>query len=202
MVRIKICGLKRLEDIDCVNRTKPDYAGFVFAGIKRKIDFNAAAVLKNSLSGEIQSVGVFVNEPIENIVNLCNDKIIDIAQLHGAEDAEYIKELKSKIDNPVIKAVAVGADFCFSDFSVSCGADFVLFDGERGGGGKVFDWNLIKDFKETPYFLAGGLNKDNVVNALSALRPYCIDLNSGVESGGVKDFDKIKEIIEIVRGIR
>jgi phosphoribosylanthranilate isomerase len=192
--KIKICGLKRKEDIEYVNLAKPDYAGFVFAGVKRKIDFKTAARLRSLLNKNIESVGVFVNEPIENISAFCKDKIIDIIQLHGDEDGQYIDALRRKVGNEIIKAVKIQQGIMSEDISK---ADFILFDSDAGCG-KTFDWNLIQGY-DKPFFLAGGLNKDNMEKALKTLNPYCVDLSSGVETDGVKDFGKISEIVKIVR---
>ncbi|GHT76376.1 N-(5'-phosphoribosyl)anthranilate isomerase [Endomicrobiia bacterium] len=198
MTKIKICGLKREEDIGFVNIAKPDYVGFVFAGEKRKIDFNTATKLKSLLNKEIQTVGVFVNIDVDNILNLYRDCIIDLVQLHGDEDEIYISKLKEKVKQPIIKVVRVKEKIR----DIKTKANFTLFDMynnfEYGGCGKVFDWNLIRQYKQ-PFFLAGGLNKDNIEKALTELKPYCIDLSSGVETDGIKDLNKIKEIIQIVR---
>jgi phosphoribosylanthranilate isomerase len=200
MPKIKICGLKREEDVIFVNSAKPDYAGFVFAGVKRKVDFNIAARLRSLLDDKIQSVGVFVNDKIDNIVSLCEDKIINLVQLHGEEDESYISRLKERIKNSVIKAVRVKDKI----YSVATKADFVLFDtyssSECGGSGKVFDWDLLKECKRS-FFLAGGLNKDNIAAAVKKLNPYCIDLSSGVETNGVKDLNKIIEMVKILRSL-
>ncbi|MDR1122604.1 MAG: phosphoribosylanthranilate isomerase [Endomicrobium sp.] len=198
MVKIKICGLKREEDINFVNIARPDYIGFVFAGEKRKIDFNIATKLKSLLNKKIQTVGVFVNSDMESIVSLCKDCVINLVQLHGDEDEFYISKLKEKIKQPIIKAIRVKEKI----YSINIKADFVLFDTytnfEYGGCGKVFDWNLVKEYKQS-FFLAGGLNKDNIENALTELNPYCVDLSSGVERNGVKDLNKIKEVVQIIR---
>jgi phosphoribosylanthranilate isomerase len=199
MTKIKICGLKREEDINFVNIASPDYIGFVFAGEKRKIDFNIATKLKSLLNKKIQAVGVFVNSDIENIISLCNkDRVINLVQLHGDEDELYISKLKEKVKQPIIKAIRVKKNI----YDINTKADFVLFDTytnfEYGGCGKVFDWNLVKEYKQS-FFLAGGLNKDNIENALIELNPYCVDLSSGVERNGMKDLNKIKEIIQIIR---
>jgi phosphoribosylanthranilate isomerase len=198
VTKIKICGLKRKEDIDFVNIARPDYVGFVFAGEKRKIDFNTAEKLKSLLNKEIQSVGVFVNAKIDDIVGLCRDGIINLVQLHGDETEAYISVLKNKIEQPIIKVVKVEEKIC----NINTKADFVLFDTytnfEYGGSGKVFNWSLIREYKKR-FFLAGGLNKDNIEKALPELKPYCVDLSSGVERDEIKDLNKIKEIIQIVR---
>jgi phosphoribosylanthranilate isomerase len=198
MPKIKICGLKRKEDIGFVNIAKPDYVGFVFAGVKRKINFIAAAKFRSLLDDGIQSVGVFANDEIDNIVGLCEDKTINLVQLHGGEDESYISRLKKKIKNPIIKAVRVRDKIHDPETK----ADFVLFDTyssfEYGGIGKVFDWNLFESCKK-PFFLAGGLDRDNIANAIKKINPYCVDLSSGVEMDGVKDLNKIVETVNIVR---
>ena len=200
MPKIKICGLKRKEDIGFVNIAKPDFVGFVFAGVKRKIDFSVAAKFRYLLDDKIQSVGVFVNDKIDNIVDLCEDKTINLVQLHGDEDESYISELKEKIENPVIKAVRVKDKIHDTETK----ADFVLFDAysgsEYGGGGKVFDWSLLEGC-EKPFFLAGGLDRYNIVKAVKKLNPYYVDLSSGVETGGIKDLNKIVETVNIVRSL-
>ena len=200
MSKIKICGLKREIDVEYVNATKPDFAGFVFAGVKRKIDFKTAEKFKSLLSKDIKSAGIFIDEKTENIIDLCKDRIIDLVQLHGNESEEYIKILKGKINVPIIKAVVVNSTTLYPFSKLPLKVDFILFDSPAAGNGQSFDWNLIKGYQK-PFFLAGGINTDNISEALK-LEPYCIDLSSGVETGGVKDFEKIKKIIEITRGIK
>jgi len=198
MSKIKICGLKRIEDIEFVNETMPDFAGFVFAGTKRNISFNMAAKFKTALDKKIKAVGVFVNEPLGNITFLFKEGIIDMAQLHGDEDEDFIDALKFQIDMPVIKAIRVKEPLK----DLKSKADFILFDSynenQCGGSGQTFDWNFIKDIN-TPYFLAGGLNAQNIPIALKELNPFCIDISGGVETDGNKDLEKIREIIKIVK---
>ncbi|MDR2425954.1 MAG: phosphoribosylanthranilate isomerase [Endomicrobium sp.] len=200
MTKIKICGLKREEDIKYANETKPDYIGFVFAGEKRKITFENAAELKTMLDKKIKSVGVFVNEKIDNIINLSAEGIIDLIQLHGGEDEAYIYRLKEKTDKPVIKAIRVKEKM----HNFNTAADFALFDAytenEYGGSGKSFDTELIKEY-DHPFFIAGGINVGNVETVIKELNPFCVDLSSGVESGGVKDLNKIREIVKTVRSL-
>ena len=201
MTKIKICGIQRIEEIEYLNELKPDFAGFVFAGTKRKIDFKTAVGFRVSLDENIKSVGVFVNDKISNIVNLCENDIIDYIQLHGDEDEAYIYRLKEKTNKPVIRAVRVKDKI---NQSLSFGEDYILFDAysenEYGGTGKSFDLNLIKDFKGV-FFLAGGLNNNNVEQAIKTLNPFCVDLSSGVETDNRKDFNKIKEVIDAVRSL-
>ena len=196
MVKIKICGLKRLEDIEFANRYKPDYVGFVFAESKRKVDHNLAKQMKAKLCEDIQSVGVFVDADISEILKLCSDGTIDIAQLHGMENKEYIKTLKEKTDYKlkIIKAIEVSENTDFSEYDDSL-ADYLLLDSGKGSG-KTFDWQLIRKNLKKEFFLAGGLNSENITQAIGEVRPYAIDLSSGVETDGFKDEYKIKKVME------
>jgi len=198
MSKVKICGLSREEDIKAVNAILPDYAGFVFAESRRHVDERTAAKLRNDLDSRIEAVGVFVNEDIGKIARLYEKGIIDIAQLHGDEDAEYIRILKEKCDCRIIKTIAIGSTMP----DVPKGPDYLLFDTlstERGGTGRTFDWHIIEGFDRKPYFLAGGLNTANILDAIRLLSPYCVDISGGVETNGVKDAEKIKEFVNIVR---
>lgn len=204
MSLVKICGLKRECDIDYVNRHKPDFAGFVFSKSKRQITPQQAERLRAKLNSDIKAVGVFVNEPVEFISDLCNRNVIDIIQLHGAEDKNYIVKLKELSDKPIIKAVRVQSTAqVLSAEEIEC--DYLLLDAysenEYGGGGKVFNWDIIPQLKK-PFFLAGGLNSENVATAIKQVNPYCVDLSSGAETDGYKDENKIKIIIEEVRRIK
>jgi len=201
MSKVKICGLSRIEDVECVNRTLPDYAGFVFADSPRKVDEKKARMLKEKLDMNVEAVGVFVNEEIETVERLYFDNIIDLVQLHGDEDEAFIRQVKKDCGCQVIKAVAVGDAIP----QVPKGPDYLIFDPLstlRGGTGRTFDWNILKGFTEKPYFLAGGLNAANVQEAIRALSPYCVDVSGGVETNGVKDAAKIEEFVRIVREAR
>lgn len=182
---IKICGLRRIEDIEYVNILKPDFIGFVFANSKRKLEIEEASILKANLDKDIKAVGVFRNNDIELIKDVVNNNIIDIIQLHGDEDDSYILKIKEFTDLPIIKAYR---DSKYSNYS--------LFDNDDPGKGIVFDWNKINTNK--PFFLAGGINIDNIDDALK-INPYCIDVSSGVETNGFKDFEKMKELIKRCR---
>jgi len=195
--KVKICGLTKAYEIELVNGFKPDYIGFVFAESKRKVIPAQVLALRESLSPDIAVVGVFVNEAMKKVVDLIKHGIIDVVQLHGLEDEAYIKKLKSLIKAPIIKAIAVekkGDVMAWADSK----ADYLLLDQKGGGTGQVFDWDLI-DPVDKPYFLAGGLQVDNVTEAIRKTKPYAVDVSSGVESGGRKDGLKIKEFIERVR---
>lgn len=204
MTKIKICGLTRPEDIDIVNRYLPDYIGFIFARSKRQVDNSKARDLKQRLNPGISAVGVFVNEDISRIISLCKSGVIDLVQLHGEEEDGYIRELKQHISKPVIKAVRIGDGRSLTPGSDRF-SDYLLFDTYHkdlyGGSGKSFDWSRVGR-QERPYFLAGGLNKNNVLQAISQLNPYALDISSGVETDGVKDADKTGEIIRIIRSYK
>lgn len=198
MVKIKICGLRRLEDIEIVNKYKPDYIGFVFADSKRKVSPEQASKMKDYLSSDIISVGVFVNADCEEILKLYNDGIIDMAQLHGDENEEYINYLKEKTNNElkIIKAIEMSHDNDLFNYDDSQ-ADFLLLDSGKGSG-KTFDWSLIRKDLKKEFFLAGGINSENVVQAIDEFSPYAIDLSSSLEVDGYKDEKKVKEIMEVI----
>ena len=197
MTKIKLCGLSRPCDIGAANELKPDYIGFVFAPkSKRYVTPEKAMELKQMLLPEIQSVGVCVNEKPETVVKLLQDGTIDIAQLHGAEDEEYIIQLRQLTDKPIIKAfrIETASDI---EKALQSTADYLLLD-SRAGTGTVFDWKLIQNIKR-PYFLAGGLDADNAAEAVNTLRPYALDVSSGIETSGLKDKSKMAAFVSAVR---
>ncbi len=199
-MKVKICGIKRAEDVEYINEFLPDYAGFIFySQSKRYISYERAEILKSKLSKKIQTVGVFVNEKPQKIIEAAKKNIINLVQLHGLEDNNYIEIIKSETNLPVIKVFH--ADKINNINKTK--ADFVLIDSKDkntiGGTGKVFDWTTIPEKIKDKLFLAGGINIKNVKEAMKVL-PYCLDVNSGVETDGNKDRNKIKEIIEIIKG--
>nr|WP_315023325.1 phosphoribosylanthranilate isomerase [uncultured Aminipila sp.] len=197
MTKIKICGLSRISHIDYVNEAKPDYIGFVFAKSKRQVTYEAAWNLRKSLNKEITAVGVFVNEPLENIAAIVKSHIVGMVQLHGDEEETYIKRLKQIIKVPVIKAVKVEKSLDIEKAEESS-ADFLLLDSGAGGTGESFDWSLIKKVSK-PFFLAGGINVTNVEIGIKMTNPFGIDVSSGVEEEGKKSKQKILEFIRRVR---
>ncbi|MBQ1546684.1 MAG: phosphoribosylanthranilate isomerase [Clostridia bacterium] len=197
MTRIKLCGLTREEDIVAVNELRPEYIGFVFwTKSKRYVTPDKARQLREKLIPEIISVGVFVDESAENIASLVKTGIIGCVQLHGSESDEYIAHLRGLVTVPIIRAfrVSTPADIEKAEKST---ADMVLLDSGTGSG-VSFDWSLLTTAKR-PYFLAGGLSCDNVTKAVSNLRPYAVDVSSGIETDGVKDKDKMKRFVYAVR---
>ena len=213
MVKLKICGMRRSEDIEMANRHKPDYIGFVFAESPRKVSYEQAKELSGLLSDEIVPVGVFVNEHMKLIVDLFKDGIIEMAQLHGDEDEKYIRNLKDKsIEEtgkqiPVINAIEIKEGADYDDELLKwrdSASDYFILDSGKGSG-KTFDWSLIdkeSEFFKNSIFLAGGLNSENLALAIGEFNPFAVDLSSSVETDGFKDEKKIKEIIEIMENYR
>ncbi|MEQ2626992.1 phosphoribosylanthranilate isomerase [Faecalibacillus faecis] len=194
MKKIKICGLKRREDIEYVNKYQPDYIGFVFAGKKRKLTYDQVVDLKKYLTSSIQVVGVFVNEDIFFVEKLVKEHVIDLVQLHGQEDQKYIQALKEKVDVSIIKAIQIKNEDSFNEHY---DVDYYLYDHGTGGTGESFDWSMLKEV-DKPVFLAGGINLLNIDDALKK-NVYALDVSSGVETDGFKDEKKIKKIVRRVR---
>lgn len=213
MQKIKLCGMMKPCDIEYANRVKPDFVGFIFANTRRKISAAQAKQFREALDAEIPAVGVFVNEDIPVIASLVQDRCIDMIQLHGEEDADYIRRLREICDVPVIKAVKVQTVEQIRQ-AAALPVDYLLLDtyrkGVLGGTGEAFDWELLREAKAAagdtaegelfgkPYFLAGGLHAGNLREA-AALGSYGLDVSSGIETDGSKDFDKMVEVVNIVR---
>ena len=198
MTKIKLCGIKCEEDIKVINEVLPDYIGFVFAGkSKRYISFDMASTLKNQLDDRVKAVGVFVNEDIENIAYLVKNKIIDIVQLHGNEDQNYINTLKTKTNIPIIYAYQIRAKADIK--SINKNTDFILLDAGAGCG-ETFDEALLEGF-DSEYFLAGGLSIDNIKEKIMKLHPFGVDVSSGIETESKKDAAKIRKFVSLVREV-
>ena len=217
--KVKMCGISKVETIPAVVEAKPDYMGLVFAPSKRQVTVDQAKTLVEELHKEcalkygsdtehdkndtIKTVGVFVNETVDNLVTIANEANLDVVQLHGDEDESFIQSLKECTNVEVWKAVQVrsAAD---AEKWIDSSADMLLFDAyhkdERGGTGEVFDWSSLDEF-ERPFMLAGGIASTNVARAIRTVRPYGIDISSGIETEGVKDSEKIKAFTNIVRTI-
>ena len=200
MTKIKICGLTRTEDIEMVNEFLPDYVGFVFTKSRRQLSAEQAKELKKKLRPEIKAVGVFVNEKAENIAEIANQGIIDLIQIHGDEDAAYCRQLRKVTQTPIIKAVRVRDEADLAGIE-AFDCDYYLFDTlisqQYGGTGKAFDHSILynKEIKKQ-FFVAGGLNQDNVSAVIEAIKPFGVDTSGGVETDGSKDINKIKEFIK------
>ena len=197
MTKIKLCGLRREADIEAANELRPDYIGFVFAGKSRRaVDRETAVRLKALLSREIQAVGVFVNAQPETVAFLLEEEVIDLAQLHGQEDEEYISRLRELTDKPLIQAFRIrnAEDARRAEKSP---AEYILLDAGAGDG-KTFEWELAESV-ERPYFLAGGLTPDNAGEAAERLHPFALDVSSGIETDGWKDPAKMRAFVNHVR---
>ncbi len=184
-MKVKICGLFRDCDIDYANEAQPDYIGFVFAKSRRALTLEQAKRMKERLDKKIKAVGVFVNADIGLIQEALGQGIVDLVQLHGQEDEATI----AKLHAPVIKALRIGE-------AIPPNADFLLFDGAEAGSGKTFDWARLPQ-TEKPFFLAGGIGLHNLEKA-AAIGPYCLDISSGAETDGVKDKNKMIELVRRV----
>lgn len=217
--KVKMCGISKVETIPAVVEAKPDYMGLVFAPSKRQVTVDQAKILVEELhrgyakkygsdtehdkNGTIKTVGVFVNETVDNLVTIANEANLDAVQLHGDEDEAFIQSLKERTNVEVWKAIQIrtAAD---TEKWIDSSADMLLFDAyhkdERGGTGEVFDWSSLDAF-ERPFMLAGGIDSTNVARAIRTVRPYGIDISSGIETNGVKDDEKITAFTKIVKSI-
>ena len=196
--KIKICGLKRPEDITYVNEAKPDYCGFIIEFPKSSRNVTGALVreLTAKLNPDIIPVGVFVNAAPERVEELLLDGTIHIAQLHGQEDEAYIRRIQKNTGHQVIKAFSVKTAQDIEN-AMKRPADYILLDQGSGGTGQTFDWSLIPEI-DRPFFLAGGLGVENLETAVRTINPYAVDLSSSVETDGMKDRDKILKAVQLV----
>lgn len=184
-VKLKICGIRRIEDVEIINKVLPDYVGFIFAPSKRQINLETANILKNRLDSRVKTVGVFVNSNIDYITNIVKKGVIDLIQLHGNEDELYISELRKNVDIEIIKAIKVNE---FNSINSST-ASYILLD-SGGGSGQTFDWELAPKINK-PLFIAGGISIDNIKEAIDFFNPFALDVSSSVETDGFKDYEKI-----------
>ncbi|MFR1898507.1 MAG: bifunctional indole-3-glycerol-phosphate synthase TrpC/phosphoribosylanthranilate isomerase TrpF [Veillonella atypica] len=217
--KVKMCGISKVETIPAIVDAKPDYMGLVFAPSKRQVTVDQAKILVEELhrgyakkygsdtehdkNGTIKTVGVFVNETVDNLVTIANEANLDAVQLHGDEDEAFIQSLKERTNVEVWKAVQIRSAADVEKW-IDSSADMLLFDAyhkdERGGTGEVFDWSSLDAF-ERPFMLAGGIDSTNVARAIRTVRPYGIDISSGIETNGVKDDEKITAFTKIVKSI-
>ena len=210
--KVKMCGISKVDTIPAVVEAKPDYMGLVFAPSKRQVIVEKAKTLVEALHKQckeqnntvsIKTVGVFVNETLDNLVTIAREANLDAVQLHGDEDEAFIQSLKERTNVEVWKAIQIrsAAD---AEAWIDSSADMLLFDAyhkdERGGTGDVFDWSCLDTF-ERPFMLAGGIDSTNVARAIRTVRPYGIDISSGIETNGVKDDEKITAFTKIVNSI-
>lgn len=203
MTKIKICGLKRPEDIGYANELQPDYIGFVFAKSKRQVTRAQAAELKGQLAPSIKAVGVFVKEEVVQVAKIANAGIIDVIQLHGDETPEFCTMLGQLTKAPVIKVIRVKDASSLENLD-SYHCTYFLFDTysatNYGGVGSGFDFTLLnKALIPRPFFLAGGLGATNVRQVIQTVQPYGVDVSGGVEVDGYKNLEKMQEFITAVR---
>ena len=187
MTLVKFCGLRTFEDVSAVNRARPDFAGFILSGgFARSLAPDTARRLRGQLEAGIAAVGVFVDEPLEAVLEASRACALDAVQLHGGEDAAYVRELKRRGVRTVIKRIAPGA---IGEDYAGHPADYFLIDAGRGSG-RTFPWGRARGFAR-PFFVAGGLTAENVALAVAACGPDGVDASSGVETGAGKDFYKM-----------
>ncbi len=210
--KVKMCGISKVETIPAIVDAKPDYMGLVFATSKRQVTVEQAKILIEELHKQcinhydikvVKTVGVFVNETLDNLVRIADTANLDAVQLHGDEDEAFIQSLKERTNVEVWKAIQIrtAAD---TEKWIDSSAEMLLFDAyhkdERGGTGEVFDWSSLDAF-ERPFMLAGGIDSTNVARAIRTVRPYGIDISSGIETNGMKDDKKITAFTKIVKSI-
>lgn len=204
---VKICGLRRPPDAEAANRVRPDLAGMILSpGFRRSIDLETACSLRRLLEPGIRTVGVFVNAPLEDVLRAVKSGCIDMIQLHGQEDDDYIRKVSGETDLPVIKAFRIGEKKDL-DAAAASAASWILLDSGTGTG-KPFDWQLLDEFLQGesrafpgghPWLLAGGLSMDNVADAVRRFRPTGVDVSSHVETDGWKDPRKMEAFTLAVR---
>lgn len=205
--KVKICGITNLADARYAAGAMADYLGFIFYDKSpRFIDPAEAGAIINWIEGP-EKVGVFVNQPLDDVNRIAKESGLDLVQLHGNETLEYCQ----LIEKPIIKVIHITPDFDIKELKAkvllySEVAEFLLFDSkigdQWGGTGTTFDWNILKEITgEIPFFLSGGLNPENVKEAIETVQPYAVDVSSGVEEEpGIKDFEKIEALMEAIRG--
>lgn len=204
MIAVKLCGMRRPQDIEYANECRPDYVGFILTdGFKRSVTAEKFSVLQNGLDKNIKKVGVFVNEPLVNILNCEYNKSLDIIQLHGNETEDYIKALRKDFSGEIWKAVRAKSPEDIESYKWNH-IDKLLIDSfsedSVGGTGKRIDTEIVKSAKiEKPFFIAGGITAENIAEIVRDTKPYGVDISSGIETDGFKDLKKMKKIMEILR---
>ena len=196
MTRVKMCGLRSEADVRAVLELRPDFAGFILSGgFRRSISKETFAELSAMLIGSgVKRVGVFVNEPLDSLIDFAD--YIDVIQLHGSEDEDYIRSLRKLTDKPIIKAITVRSEADI-EASRASSADYVLLDSGTGTG-STFEHSLIADI-DRPFFLAGGLTAENVSEAIRRFEPFAVDASSSLETDGIKDKTKMAAFAEAAR---
>lgn len=201
MTKVKVCGIRRQEEALWALEAGADAIGFVFADSKRKIDVESAALISASLPSHVLKIGVFVNEDKEKIEEITKMVNLDYVQLHGDESVQFCDSL----DLPFIKAVSI-KDKEDLDGIEHFGGEMILLDSgngpHRGGNGTTFNWDYVHAINFPQHLiLAGGLNRDNIRQAITKVRPYMVDVSSGVETDGKKDRRKIESFIREAKSV-
>lgn len=213
MTLVKVCGIRRIEDVEFLNELKPEYAGFVFCKSKRQVNLELGAQLIEKLDKNIKRVGVFQNNSLEEVRNTAQVLKLDVIQLHGMEDENYIKKLFpirvwKSISIDVSNDLKDYAKINFYEYEINkiCRYDVeaVLIDscvkGSSGGTGMSFNWEILNNLNiNKKVVLAGGLNFYNITQAINIVKPYAVDVSSGVEEDGIKSFEKIKQFMAKAR---
>jgi phosphoribosylanthranilate isomerase len=204
--KVKLCGLKREQDVDAAIAAGPDAVGFIIdvPGSHRSVSPERAAELVERLRSKADethrkkpcAVGVFVNQPAQTVADVVREAVLDVVQLHGGEDAQYIAGLRALVDVPMMQAFTVRSEGDVAH-AVESPADMILLDAGSGDG-RTFDWSLAQGVRR-PFILAGGLAADNVARAIAATHPFGVDLSSGIETNGLKDPGKMASVVAAVR---
>ena len=198
-MKVKICGITTKAALDAAIEAGADFVGFVFfEKSKRNISPENAKELARNIPENVKKVGVFVDEPSDNLLKIANEVGLDIVQLHGNESPEYCK----KIGRQIIKAIKI-IDGEFAQNPDDFPDITLMFDAQNSGGGEKFDWgkvNLSK-IRDRKFFIAGGLNCENAAAAVKYFAPFAIDVSTGVETDGIKDIEKIKKFCKTAKEI-
>lgn len=204
--KVKLCGLKREQDVDAAIAARPDAVGFIIdvARSHRSVSSERAAELVERLRSKADktdrekpcAVGVFVDRPAQTVADLVREVALDVVQLHGGEDAQYITRLRALVDVPIMQAFTIRGEGDVAH-AVESSADMILLDAGSGDG-RTFDWSLVQGVRR-PFMLAGGLAADNIARAIAATHPFGVDLSSGIETDGLKDSNKMASVVAAVR---
>ena len=189
MTKVKICGLSTKEAVRTAVSAGADYIGFVFAPSKRQVTLEQATELAKLIPSHIQKVGVFVSPSQSELLEAIDKVGLNMVQIHG----QVADDLFDDLPCASIQAVQVDGDGHVPNFQT----DYLLFDAPVAGSGQTFDWGQLDTAElAQPFFIAGGLNEDNVAKAIQHFTPYAVDVSSGVETDGQKDHEKIRRFIE------
>ena len=192
MTKVKICGLSTKGAVETAVSSGADYIGFVFAPSKRQVTLDQATELAKLIPSHIQKVGVFVSPSQSELLEAIDKVGLDMVQVHG----QVVDKLFENLPCASIQAVQVDGDGHVPNSQ----ADYLLFDAPVAGSGQTFDWGQLDTIElSQPFFIAGGLNEDNVKESIQHVTPYAVDVSSGVETNGQKDHEKIRRFIERVK---